>query len=305
MSSAISFGVFCRLAPSTSAIMRSRNVSPGLAEIAHDQPVREQSRAAGDAAAVAAAFADHRCAFAGDGALVHRRHAFDHFAVSRDQVAGLDQDDIVLAQRARPAPVWRVERSAGSSSFLASTSRASLAAANRPAPCRGPRPSPRQSWQTARVNHSQAEMPNTNPADSGPPAKQGSKPEARGEQAANEHREHHRIAELRRGSSLRNESIKRLPHDGRVKQSGWDFRCSSSSTLVLPCDSVRDHLQMFDDRSQGQRRNKRQRTDEQHGARPAEPRTAACAWAECRHPAACISSARAIPRSPASESISQ
>ena len=31
MSSAISFGVFCRLAPSTSAIMRSRNVSPGLA----------------------------------------------------------------------------------------------------------------------------------------------------------------------------------------------------------------------------------------------------------------------------------
>ena len=31
MSSAISFGVFWRLAPSTSAIMRSRKVSPGLA----------------------------------------------------------------------------------------------------------------------------------------------------------------------------------------------------------------------------------------------------------------------------------
>ncbi len=31
MFSAISFGVFCRSAPSTSAIMRSRNVSPGLA----------------------------------------------------------------------------------------------------------------------------------------------------------------------------------------------------------------------------------------------------------------------------------
>ena len=30
MLSAISFGVFCRLAPSTSAIMRSRKVSPGL-----------------------------------------------------------------------------------------------------------------------------------------------------------------------------------------------------------------------------------------------------------------------------------
>ena len=31
MLSAISFGVFCRSAPSTSAIIRSRNVSPGLA----------------------------------------------------------------------------------------------------------------------------------------------------------------------------------------------------------------------------------------------------------------------------------
>ena len=31
MSSAISFGVFCRLAPSTMAIIRSRNVSPGFA----------------------------------------------------------------------------------------------------------------------------------------------------------------------------------------------------------------------------------------------------------------------------------
>jgi len=31
MSSAISFGVFCRLAPSTSEIMRSRNASPGSA----------------------------------------------------------------------------------------------------------------------------------------------------------------------------------------------------------------------------------------------------------------------------------
>ena len=30
MLSAISFGVFCRSAPSTSAIMRSRKVSPGF-----------------------------------------------------------------------------------------------------------------------------------------------------------------------------------------------------------------------------------------------------------------------------------
>ena len=39
MSSAISLGVFWRLAPSTSAIMRSRKVSPGLAVIRIVEPV--------------------------------------------------------------------------------------------------------------------------------------------------------------------------------------------------------------------------------------------------------------------------
>ena len=54
MLSAISLGVFCRLAPSTRLIMRSRKPSPGLARDAHDQPVGEHARAAGDRAAVAA-----------------------------------------------------------------------------------------------------------------------------------------------------------------------------------------------------------------------------------------------------------
>jgi hypothetical protein len=49
-SSAISFGVFCRSAPSTSAIMRSRKVSPGSAVIAHDDPVGQHLRAAGHGA---------------------------------------------------------------------------------------------------------------------------------------------------------------------------------------------------------------------------------------------------------------
>ena len=42
------------------AIMRSRNVSPGLARDADDEPVGEHARAAGDGAAVAAALADDR-----------------------------------------------------------------------------------------------------------------------------------------------------------------------------------------------------------------------------------------------------
>ena len=75
MSRAISFGVFCRFAPSTMAIMRSRNVSPGLAVTRTTQPIGKHARAAGHAAAVAAAFADHRRAFAGDGAFIDRGHA--------------------------------------------------------------------------------------------------------------------------------------------------------------------------------------------------------------------------------------
>ena len=39
MSRAISLGVFCRLAPSTMAIMRSKKVSPGLVVISHDEPI--------------------------------------------------------------------------------------------------------------------------------------------------------------------------------------------------------------------------------------------------------------------------
>ena len=56
----------------------------GIGGDAHDQPVGQHARAAGDAAAVAAAFADHRCALAGDGAFVDRGDAFDHLAVGGD-----------------------------------------------------------------------------------------------------------------------------------------------------------------------------------------------------------------------------
>ena len=54
MLSAISLGVFCRCAPSTSAIMRSRKVSPGFDVIRTLIQSREHLGAAGDGAAVAA-----------------------------------------------------------------------------------------------------------------------------------------------------------------------------------------------------------------------------------------------------------
>jgi len=54
-------------------------VEKGLAGIGgnpHDKPIGQDARAAGHAAAVAAALADHRGAFAGYGAFVDRGDAF-------------------------------------------------------------------------------------------------------------------------------------------------------------------------------------------------------------------------------------
>ena len=98
MCRAISLGVFCRAAPSTSAIMRSRNDSPGLAEMR--TTIRSESTLVPPvtARAVAAALADDRRRLAGDRRLVDRGDALDHLAVAGDHVAGLDDHDVALAQ---------------------------------------------------------------------------------------------------------------------------------------------------------------------------------------------------------------
>ena len=69
------------------AIIRSRNVSPGSAPIAHHDAVGEHAGAPGHGRAVAAALADDRRGLAGDGRLVDRRDALDHLAVAGDDLA--------------------------------------------------------------------------------------------------------------------------------------------------------------------------------------------------------------------------
>ena len=101
MLSAISFGVFCRLAPSTSAIIRSMKLSPGFCVISTTMRSRQHLGAAGDRVAVAAALADHRRALAGDRALVDAGDAVDDVAVAGDDVAGLAHDAIALPQLRR------------------------------------------------------------------------------------------------------------------------------------------------------------------------------------------------------------
>src|SRR6266478_3578299 len=93
MFSAISFGVFCRSAPSTRRIMRSRKVEPWLAVI-RTLIWSESTRVP----PVAAALADDRGGFAGDRRFIDRGDALDDLAVARDQIARLDDHDIADLQ---------------------------------------------------------------------------------------------------------------------------------------------------------------------------------------------------------------
>ena len=146
MFSAISFGVFCRSAPSTSAIIRSRKVSPGFGGDADHDPVRQHPRAAGDGRAVAAGLADDRRRFAGDRRLVDPGDALDDLAVAGNQLAGLDQHHVALAQARRRHVLGRSVRLDADCAIV---SVLRLAQRRRPGPCRAPRPSPRRSSRTA------------------------------------------------------------------------------------------------------------------------------------------------------------
>ena len=154
MLSAISFGVFCRTAPSTSAIMRSRKVEPCAAvirtlsqsEVTRVPPVTAErspplSRMTGADSPVIAEFVD-------------RGDALDDLAVARDEIAGLDQHEVAVLQR-RGADQLELRGSARSRSRLALVSvrmRRSVSA------CALPRPSATASAKLANstVNHSQA-----------------------------------------------------------------------------------------------------------------------------------------------------
>ena len=80
---------------------RDHAVEEGLARLLRDldhEPVGEQPRAAGDGRAVAARLADDRSGLAGDRGLVDRADALDDLAVGRDDLAGLDDDDVAAPE---------------------------------------------------------------------------------------------------------------------------------------------------------------------------------------------------------------
>src|SRR5713226_2643162 len=88
--SAISLGVRCRFAPSTRAIMRSRKVSPGLAETCTTIQ-SESTRVPPVTALRSPPLSRMTGGLSRDGRLIDRGHALHYIAVSGDHVPGLDQ----------------------------------------------------------------------------------------------------------------------------------------------------------------------------------------------------------------------
>ncbi len=86
---------------------------PGLLRDRDDDPVGEHLGAAGDGAAIAAGLPDHRGRLAGDGGLVHAGDALHHVAVAGDDVAGLADDHVALAQLRRRHPLLAVGADGG------------------------------------------------------------------------------------------------------------------------------------------------------------------------------------------------
>ena len=98
MFSAISLGVFCRLAPLDQG---DHPVDERLARLLgdlDDDAVREDLRSAGDRTAVAAALADDWCGLTGDRGLIDTGDAVDDVAVAGDRVTGLADDAVALQQ---------------------------------------------------------------------------------------------------------------------------------------------------------------------------------------------------------------
>ena len=143
--SAISFG---RALPDGALDQRDHAIEErfaGAAGDADDDPVGDDRRAAGDARAVAARFANHRGRFAGDRRFVDRGDAFDDFAVAGNDLPGLDHDPVARLQIGRRNLLDSVVRS----QVDRPPCRGGCGAATRPAPCRGPRPARWRNWRTA------------------------------------------------------------------------------------------------------------------------------------------------------------
>ena len=233
-------------------------------------PVRQHLGAAGNGRAVAAGFADHGSRLAGNGRLIHRSHAFNHFAVARDVVAGLDVNHVSCAKQAADdlfkAAVGRVALGDGLALGLAQRVGLRLAAA--------------LGHGLGKVGEQHREpQPERDlqiEAEAGAMMDGVVDQQRGGEHAAHFHHKHHRVLDHPARVELANAVHARLGHDLRVPKTRFFSHDSPFRLFLVRCRWVRKparcvKLQVFQDRSQAQRREEGERAedhdhaDQQHG----------------------------------------
>ena len=181
---------------------------------------------AGDCRAVAAGLADHGGRLAGDGRLVHRGHALNHFAVAGNVVSGLDIDHVAQAEQAAgnllKAAVRRVALGDGLALGLAQRVGLGLAAA--------------LGHGLGKVGEEHREPQPER--DLEVEAKAGAvmhgvvDEQRRGEHAAHLDNKHHRVLDHAAGIELAHRVQQRLGHDFRVPKTLF-FKHDSPFRLVL------------------------------------------------------------------------
>ena len=236
MLSAISFGVLRRSAPSTSAIIRSRNDLPGSCVTSITSRSESSLRAAGDGRAVAAGLADHGRRLAGDRRLVDRADALDDLAVGGDDLARLDDDDVAALQLGRR---HLLERAVAQPCAIVVVRVARSAFA-----CALPRPSAIASAKFANSTVSQSQIAITPTNQSCPcrPRARSRKKIAGRDHAAELDDEHHRVLELQPRVELRERVPDRRERRARARRclrgvraitrSPWSSARLSSRTLT-------------------------------------------------------------------------
>ena len=239
--------------------MRSRNVSPGLTRDAHDQPVRQHARAAGDGAA-------SRRRPRGSPAPISPVMALSSTEATPSitspssgiDVAGLDQHDVALAQLALHGSRCAVRAAVGAR--RASWPRRLLARLRSDVACALPRPSAIASAKLANstVNHSQSEIARMKPgrrlavADAAP-----GRHSSGGQHAADVDDEHDRVAQLH----ARVELGERRRRQRRLARAAGRTACELSACdrllMAMSLISCRAQHQVLDDGPERQRRHER------------------------------------------------
>jgi hypothetical protein len=93
MFKAISFGVFCLFAPSTSAIIRSKKLSPGFWVIRTTMR-SEDLGTPGYRGSVPTGLTNYRCRLSGDHRFINCCNPLNDISIARNHLSGLDDDHI-------------------------------------------------------------------------------------------------------------------------------------------------------------------------------------------------------------------